>query len=190
MSGLNKRAIGFSADRGVAIWFDHVSKAFLADLVIDFARRNAGDEDLDGLALLHKVVEEAEPVAVARGDKLPRPDAWEHAVLRRYAREGSNTSTEHWRDLVIEARPEMVGAFRAMKKAAAVTRTPTADLFRVLDACPPGQCLSIRNVSGLLGSPGEPVDAEVAHAAILRLVSFGRFEQVGEHAPDVYRRVL
>jgi hypothetical protein len=57
-------------DSSAVRWFiDSVSKAFLADLVIDFARRNAGNEDLDGIELVDAIIAEADPIATARGDE-------------------------------------------------------------------------------------------------------------------------
>ena len=48
------------------------SKAALADIVVDLVRRNAGSEDLDGAELVAAITADAEPVMIARGDKMPK----------------------------------------------------------------------------------------------------------------------
>lgn len=74
MSGL-KKPITQVESREACSFLDGFSKAALADLVVDLVRRNAGNEDLDGAELVAAIVAEAEPVMVARGDKMPTAHA-------------------------------------------------------------------------------------------------------------------
>lgn len=113
----NKKPITQSSDRGVEAWMEDVSKAFLADLVIDLIRRNEGNEDLDGGDLLQAIIEDAEPITTARGDRLPPADFWERAMVkyaRRQAYSGPDpvaaraAMAEHAqrvKDAVLTARP-------------------------------------------------------------------------------------
>lgn len=71
MSGLKKPTTQVES-REACSFLDGFSKAALADLVVDLVRRNAGDEDLDGAALVAAITAEAEPVMILRGDKMPK----------------------------------------------------------------------------------------------------------------------
>jgi hypothetical protein len=53
-----------------AAWsfLDGVSKTWLADLAVDLVRRNAGDENLDGMPLVDAIIREAEPITNVRQD--------------------------------------------------------------------------------------------------------------------------
>ena len=55
-----------------ATYLDAFSKTALADLVVDLLRLNAGTQDLDGLQLVDAVEKAMGPIAVVRGDKMPR----------------------------------------------------------------------------------------------------------------------
>lgn len=115
---LNKKPISQSSDRGVEAWMEQVSKAFLADLVIDLIRRNEGNEDLDGADLLTAIIADAEPITVARNDRLPPADFWEREMVkyarRRWAYTGSDpvaaraahaAHVQRIKDAVLAARP-------------------------------------------------------------------------------------
>lgn len=67
MAGINKKRQVFG-DASVRSYLDSMSKAALADLVIDFARAAHGS-DMDGDDLGNAIASAAEPVAMARGDK-------------------------------------------------------------------------------------------------------------------------
>jgi hypothetical protein len=83
MPAFNKKSITQSHDPGVVCWFETVSKAALADLVIDLARRNYGEDDqLDGVELLKQVRSDAEAVFRAREDRLPETHEWETSTAR------------------------------------------------------------------------------------------------------------
>lgn len=75
MSGKGKRGMVFVADR-VAYWtIDSVSKAALADFVVDLLRvEGCGGEACDGMELARLFCERFGPVAAARGDRVPNPD--------------------------------------------------------------------------------------------------------------------
>lgn len=70
-------------------FIDSVSKAWLADLVIDLVRRNAGDEMLDGLGLVGAIISEAQPITEVRGDE-KAVNAARKSALRGAERDGHN----------------------------------------------------------------------------------------------------
>lgn len=63
-----KKSQRFLSDRHARLALDSLSKAALADLVVDLLRRNAGDETLDGAAFIEVLEEAAAPVLGFRGD--------------------------------------------------------------------------------------------------------------------------
>jgi hypothetical protein len=69
-----KKPITQTDDVAVALYLDKMSKAALADLVVDLVRRSEGDEHLDGDALAAAIDRAAHPVFAVRGDKPPRYD--------------------------------------------------------------------------------------------------------------------
>ncbi len=68
MSGLNKKPITQTSNVVAINTIDRVSKAGLADLVIDLLRRGEG-EDLDGDKLVAAFLEAYSPIAQARDEK-------------------------------------------------------------------------------------------------------------------------
>ena len=68
----NKKPITQVASYEAWSFLDGFSKAALADLVVDFARRNAGNEHLDGTELIAAITADAEAIMAARGDKMPK----------------------------------------------------------------------------------------------------------------------
>lgn len=77
--------------RGAWSFIDDVSKAWLADLAVDLVRRNAGDEDLDGLALVDALIAEARPITAARGDERAVDAARKRSVRALARQEGATT---------------------------------------------------------------------------------------------------
>lgn len=109
---LNKKSITQSRDPGVDAWIGNVSKAFLADLVIDLIRRNEGSEDLDGADLLRAIVEDAEPIAVARQDRLPAPDYWEQEMLKQARRKWVVSAPHAPKEAMQRAHDEHVASIK------------------------------------------------------------------------------
>ena len=70
--GVMKKGLALSVDVDVRGLFERLSKAALMDGLIDAARRDAGNEDLDGTALHDAIVKTIAPVLRFRGDKVPR----------------------------------------------------------------------------------------------------------------------
>jgi hypothetical protein len=68
----NKKPMTQTEDRTVRLTVDAVSKAGLADLVVDLLRRAAGDKSLDGDALVKAFLAAYKPIAAARGEKPPK----------------------------------------------------------------------------------------------------------------------
>jgi len=75
-----KKDLTQTEDPGVKHWLDRLSKKALGDLVIDLVRIGEGDETLDGAELCRRLHAAAEPVMLARDDKLPPADDWEQAM--------------------------------------------------------------------------------------------------------------
>jgi hypothetical protein len=71
---INKKPIAFTGDSKVANALNELSKAALADMVIDLLRKDAGDidGDLDGPQLLAVIRKTATPVLCVRGDHIPK----------------------------------------------------------------------------------------------------------------------
>lgn len=77
MPALNKKPLTQTNSMAVADLLEGMSKAALADLVIDLVRRGVGDE-VDGRLLFEAIAEAAEPILRVREDK-PAPadmEAW------------------------------------------------------------------------------------------------------------------
>lgn len=81
MAGLNKKRPVFATGH-VGAYLDSISKAALADLVVDLVRAAHGEEtaDYQMLALLSDAIG---PVAAARGDKIPTAPAFFRALAAR-----------------------------------------------------------------------------------------------------------
>lgn len=77
--GVFKRPVSRTTDPGVIEWLRGLSKAALADIFVDLVQQNLGDDEADGEKLLAALYDAAEPVMLARNDKLPRKDSWERA---------------------------------------------------------------------------------------------------------------
>lgn len=74
------KPVVMSHDPGALAFIDTFSKNALADIVIDLLRQNAGNERLDGTALITAIRKAAEPVMRVRGDKLAAADYWEGQI--------------------------------------------------------------------------------------------------------------
>ena len=77
-----KTGITQSSDPGVVAFFHQVSHDTLVDIVIDLIRQNAGNERLDGAALIERFRTEAEAAVRVRGAKLPASDYWERQLMK------------------------------------------------------------------------------------------------------------
>jgi hypothetical protein len=73
MAGLGKKRVMTVSDRNAIVFLDSLSKAALADLVVDLIRQREGEDLLDGPALETALRAAFEPIAIARGDKMPKP---------------------------------------------------------------------------------------------------------------------
>jgi hypothetical protein len=186
--GLKKPAAA-SCDPGVRYWFEDVSKALLADTLVDMLRQEAGVETLDGLALLNRLRDAISTPARLRGDTIPPADGWEKMWAKHFA--NSNVSEERAAEVkatVLAVRPGAAGLFVRGAKAGKGARVSISTLQRILDSCPVDGCLSVDNVRELLNGADAPPG--MAQEALDKLVTFGRFVQVGPHWPTAYRRVL
>lgn len=66
---LNKKPMTQLQDRIARATIDQLSKACLADLVVDLLRQSEGDEHLDGSDFIKALIKAHNPIAFRRGEK-------------------------------------------------------------------------------------------------------------------------
>lgn len=63
-----------------------MSKAALADMLIDLVRVAEGDESMDGKALYWAICSRSEPVLLARGDRVPSVEGYRAGLVSALSR--------------------------------------------------------------------------------------------------------